>query len=356
MLISTSDPSGRLHLLTGGTTGAPKLVEYIGNRFEQVVLTKQRMLSISGICHESRVLVIHPMAPWAIGQVFYEGALRCGASVMPAGLSLSISTLSVVIQQFRPNVVCAGARNLQRLLTKFSSETLNLLTQDVTLVLSAGELLTGDVRDSIENTLACKVRDVYGCAELDALGLEDENKSGFWLVPDLEYVIDTGTGTSTLSTGVNGVLLARSINSMNWHRTGDLVRVLDSSGIQSPWKTHLIQIIGRERLCVKFGDGSAVGEEQLLLVRQSLLLDAIQLVVTRKPSGDNVKVLYHALCKDEISNEQVINALLSQCTDFADAFGAGCIGSLTAAHVGSHLELNTTERGKTPSIIILEDE
>lgn len=343
-----------LYFITGGTTGAPKLVAYSKERFAAVVETKRRMLDLCGIGPSSRVLVIHPMAPWAIGQVFFEGALLCGASVFPAGLTLLPSTLSNVIEAIRPNVLCAGARNLQRLLPSLSAGANDLLTQTVELVLSAGEPLTESVRADIERRLSCQVRDIYGCAELDALAVESQERTGFWLVPDFEYALCLDEKVHELSPGATGVLLARPHGSATWHRTGDRVSVIEEAFSRSPWNTALIRLVGREGYRVKFCDGSAIGEEQLQLVKRSLSLEAIQLLVQRKASGDKVEVLYCSASEGTPSDDVVLHALLKHCTDFADAYQAGCIGRLAARRVKSTAEFIETERQKAPAIIVQE--
>ena len=348
--------AGILYCITGGTTGAPKLVTYADDRFQDVVQTKRRMLAHCGVDATSRVLVLHPMLPWAIGVVFSEAALGCGAQVLPAGISLQASTLLSLCESFRPTVVCAGARNLLRLLGEFPPHSGVGPFANTRLVLTAGEPLNESVRGTLQQRLHCIVRDIYGCAELDALAIEHEDAQGHWLVPDLEYMVDVDGRPQTLARGLIGILLGRHRRDESWHRTGDIIEVLDDRDSASPWGTPLIAIRGREGLRVKFGEGSAIGQPQLDQVREKLSLQALQLVVRRSPAADRVEMIYCAAPgQAAIPPEAVVDALLAHCTDFADACQAGCIAELRARAVADVTGLLQTERQKAPAIVVIEE-
>lgn len=347
--------TGTLFFITGGTTGAPKLVAYADGRFQDVVQTKRRMLAHCGVDAASRVLVLHPMSPWAIGVVFSEAALGCGAQVLPAGIALQASTLLGLCEAFRPTVVCAGGRNLLRLLKEIPAGSRVGPFEDTRLVLTAGEQLDDRVRSTLQEQLHCDIRDVYGCAELDALAVEQKDGRGHWLVPDLEYMLEVEGRPLALTRGLIGILLGRHHHGGSWHRTGDIVEVLADDDSASPWGTPLIAIRGREGMRVKFGEGSAIGQLQLDQVREKLSLRALQLVVRRSPAADRVEIIYCAAGKAAIPPEAIVNALLAQCTDFADACSAGCIAELRARAVADVTGLLETERQKAPAIVVIEE-
>lgn len=312
------------------------------------------MLAHCGIDGTSRVLVLHPMSPWAIGVVFSQAALLCGAQVLPAGITLQPQTLLNLCSAFRPTVICAGARNLLRVLDDFRKDDIAAKFGDVCLVITAGEPLAKDIRSLLEQRLQCYVRDIYGCAELDAIGVEDLGLRGHWLVPDLSFALERDGRKVQLSEGMTGILLGRHKGSKNWHRTGDVVTVLACNDSTGPWGTPLIALMGREKIRVKFGDGSAIGEEQLQHVRHTLGVQEIQLIVTRSRRGDAVELLYLPSFGTFVPPEMAINALLAQCVDFADAWRAGCIRTLDARPVHHLTELAETERRKAPTIIVVE--
>lgn len=349
------ESAGTLFFITGGTTGAPKLVPYADGRFQDVVRTKRRMLEYCGVDSDSRVLVLHPMSPWAIGVVFSEAALSCGAKVLPLGISLQASTLLSLCETFRPTIVCAGGRNLLRLLHEFSAGSGVGPFGNTRIVLTAGERLDDSVRSAIQQQLHCAVRDIYGCAELDALAIEQEFGRGHWLVPDLEYMLEVHGRPKELAKGLSGILLGRHRRGGQWHRTGDIIEVLEDNDPTSPWGTPLIAIRGREGLRVKFGEGSAIGQQQLDQVREKLSLRALQLVVRRSLASDRVEMIYCVDGEAEIPPDAVINALLEHCTDFADACQAGCIVELRARSVTDDTGFVETERQKAPAIVVIDE-
>lgn len=340
--------------MTGGSTGLPKLVGYSREQFARVVEIKRKMLAGCGIGEPARVLVLHPMAPWAIGEVFCAGAIACGAKVFPAGLTLQPTTLAHILTQFAPNVICGGGRYLQRVLSVLPSEAVAPLRQDVHLVLTAGEKLTPEVREDLQEKLRCKVRDIYGCAELDALGIEDASSTNLRLVEDFEYRLRDGSQTTPLLLGARGVLEARPTNEGKWHSTGDIVTVKEADPDKETARGAVIEIEGRIEMRVKFGDGSAIGEMQLNELKVSLGLSAIQLLVHRDNFEDSVEVLFVASSQFRFGSDEVIRGLLRHSVDFADAYQAGCICQLSARQVSSELEFRTTERLKAPTIMVLE--
>lgn len=309
------------------------------------------MLVEAGIGPSSRVLVMHPMAPWSIGQVFFEGAATLGAQVFPVGLSLRAATLSRLLDDFAPTVICAGGRNLARVLQSLELRSQQELARCVELVLTAGELLEQDVRAELRRLLECDVRDIYGCAELDALAIEGASAGIMHLVPDYQYRLLVDGTTEALVVGRCGQLeVCDQQRGREWHNTGDQVMILAPECSDNPWGTPNIRIEGRTDLVVAFGDGCAVGQRQLLELTTTAGLSKAQLQVTRSPKGDSV-VLMCSLGTGLSDAQAIERQFLDLCTDFADALQAGCIKAFTVRLADDSSDFWDTERSKTPDIV-----
>lgn len=341
-----------LSFVTGGTTSLPKLVSYSLERFAKVVDVKARMLGFCGVGPNNRVMVLHPMAPWSIGNIHVEGALRCGASVLPAGISLSKRTIGHLIREFRPDILCGGARNLARIVGELDPEILEIMVGDIKSVFTAGEKLAAEVRAKIEFQLQCSVRDFYGCAELDGLGVEGPEGAGLHLVPDYVYRLRHEEETRPLLAGTRGLLEVQREAGSPWHATGDIVEVLSSSA--PPWGTAKISVIGRSILNVSFADGSSLTSTHLSFVKTELMLTDIQLVVFRHDERDVIEVLFVKDSLSTASQIDVVNKILESNIDFEDAVQAGCILDLSAREVESSEFFYQTERQKAPMLFVKE--
>lgn len=352
---TTVAKQSRIYYISGGTTGIPKTIEYTPERFAQSVRVKSRILHSCGVSAGSRILVMHPMAPWSIGQIFTDGALALGAKVMPIGITLRPTTLAHLIKTFDPTTICCGARNLLRVVADLGDEARDQLRRSLDLVLTAGEMLSDSVRMAIERDFSCVVRDIYGCAELDALGVELSLAGELDLVPDYNYRIRKDDVTRPAAPGISGVLeVEHPLAGGYWHSTNDVVLVVDRKDEQS-WSAPRILIQGRTDIRAKFADGCAIGSEQLIQVQSELGLSAIQLLVDRSRDGERVKLLYSNATDAEISSERVCESLMQFSTDFADAVQAGCIRELSVLQVQDSDGFLETERGKRPIIVVHDD-
>jgi phenylacetate-coenzyme A ligase PaaK-like adenylate-forming protein len=341
----------QLNYISGGTTGTPKIISYSEERYLQSISVKSKILAKCGIGEASRVIVMHPMAPWAIGEVFTDGALSIGASVLPVGINLQTETLSQLLVLFKPTVICAAGRNLLRVLGALPAEVMVELQQAVSLVLTAGERLEEIVAQEISNKLSCTVRDIYGCAELDALGVAPASGDGLTLVPDYKYKIRIDGEVREPRPGLRGVLVVQHPTKVGvWHSTEDVVEVLTPDRESDEWDAPRIRILERADIRIKFLDGCAIGGAQLSAAQRSLGLQAVQLVVDRSGSSDRVTLLYLVPTNTAISPAQVQHALLSVCTDFSDALTAGCIEHFAAVPIYKSEDFYETDRGKIPLI------
>lgn len=343
-----------LSFITGGTSGPPKFVNYTRERWLRVVEVKAQMLAFAGVRASSRVLVMHPMAPWSIGQVFCEGAAALDAHVFPVGLSLRPTTLAHLLKDFEPTVICGGGRNLLRVLDSVDLESRKRLASSVDVALTAGEPLEDLVRLRLKQLLDCSLRDIYGCAEMDALAIEGTTEGVLNLVPEYQYRLARQNFSLGLPVGSRGELEVsdpRLGESASWHNTTDQVLVVSPALSQNPWGTPSIRIEGRTDLTVTFGDGCAVGQRQLRELATTLGLERVQLQVARAQAGDSVGLVCSPGGQLR-STSAIEGRFLDLCTDFADALGAGCISAFETRLAASAADYWDTERGKAPIIVI----
>jgi phenylacetate-coenzyme A ligase PaaK-like adenylate-forming protein len=348
--------SGRVQYVTGGTTRTPRLIKYDAARWSQSIRIKARLLSEYGVDGNARVAVCHPFAPWAIGSVFTEASLYCGAYVFPIGLVANRAPFQDMLFDFNPTHICGTCRNLIRWANELAQRGKCIPRELRRVAFVAGEPITPIARHNCSARWSAKVINIYGLAEFDMIGVEHWGGHGFSLVPEFEYgIIDERTGEIVpILVGCIGELCIHEPRNENWHRTGDRVRVAERT--ESPggtsWNVHFL---GRINETAVFADGSLLTVEHLNRVRERCPeIAVIQVQVRHADEGDSVSIL--CVVKEEPDSdfaERVKEALLASNIDLADGFGHGVIRTVDVRIV-SDAELFLTPRGKAPSIVEID--
>lgn len=347
---------GSVTYITGGTTGNPRRIRYSPSKWFQSVNIKERLLKLHGVGDGSKFCILHPFAPWAIGQVYLEGALGCGADVFPLGINLRTSIVESLIRKIRPTHIAAGCRDLIRLGIELNRRGLACSTLPVRKLFVAGELLTDEMRGRCEELWKATIVNVYGMSDFDALGMELDGHSGIGLIQDYSYGLRIKTRRRPLSVGAIGELAILDPRKKKWFYSADLIEVL----ARQPASEHpdssiwFIKIIGRTSLAAKFSDGATIHETQVMeVLRSCTSLKAIQLVVKRSHLGDAVTLccVTKSHQRERGLRQLILQTLLDKSVELADSFASGSISKLTVKFV-SERSLQRTPRGKTPLILM----
>jgi acyl-coenzyme A synthetase/AMP-(fatty) acid ligase len=342
--------SGRLTFITGGTSRTARLIEYNDARWQRSVRCKAAIFRSNGIDTSSRVAVCHPFAPWSIGQVHVEGALACGASVFPFGLSVNTPEIQDFLMAVQPSHLCGGARNLIRIAQALRKRSSAPSLPAGGALLVAGEMLTQVVRDQCEDEWQARVVNVYGMAEFDALGAELPGFNGVCLLDEFEFSLNVDDRFIELAEGAVGTLAVRGKGDTEWHNSGDIVEVLQSGPLKGAF-CHSIVIVGRADVIVNFADGSAISEIQVLDMLSKLPeLRALQIqVFTPDERGEVIRVI--CVPNGPVTSfdfERVRDLVRNLNVDVADSFKAGVIRDCVIDIYPTERALVETARGKRP--------
>lgn len=345
--------NGKLTFITGGTSRAARSIEYDFARWQRSVRCKAAIFSAYAVGPSSRVAVCHPFAPWAIGQVHVEGALACGASVFPFGLSIDSSEIQDLLVRVAPTHLCGGARNLLRLASALRERAVSLALPSDGALFVAGEILTQGVREQCASEWQAPVVNVYGVAEFDALGSELPGVKGICLLDEFEFAVYADDDPVELTEGQVGALAVRGIGDALWHCSGDIVEVLRTGQMAQRFR-HSIAIVGRADLVVNFADGSAISEVQVQQMLTHLPeLAALQIqVFSPDERGEVVRVV--CVPKGPVASidfERVRDLVQNLNVDVADSFRAGVIRDCMVDVYPTERALVETARGKRPLLV-----
>lgn len=350
--LSTADRGVAIYL-TGGTTAGPRQVQYDRRRWRRSVAIKAEMMRAHGVGPNSRIAVCHPFDPWSIGGIHRDAALACGAHVLPLGLSAGTPAMLSVLAGFGPDFICG------------TSSLVALWLQDVAMprgpitLLHAGEPLRPDDREACERRLGRPIVNIYGLAELDAVGCELESGSGFLLTPDFTYrLIDRDGVPVSLDQGASGALQVRESRCADWVSTNDHVVVLGFAPPQSRLWPGAATVAHVHRLdhAVDLPDGSAISAAQVRAAEGALAGDgvaALQVQVSR-PSGRRAEVALVAVRRDghEPRAELVRSRMLAVACDLADAEASGAVSIIVRVTDGE--KVLRTQRGKFSSVVLVD--
>ncbi len=225
--------------------------------------TTRDALCAHGVCVDSRVLVCHPFDPWAIGSVFRDAALACGAKVLPLGLLAAEASLRSIIEDFRPNTIC-GSANI--VLQWHAEHGLASLFEAQPLYVHAGSPLSSNVQHGIRDIGMSRMVNVYGMAEFDTVAVQGTTVADLILAPQLDFrVADEGGKFFALESKLEGELHIREQGRAEWIGTGDRVRVVGQSPSGEPlWPGNwMIKHLGRVDDVLLLPDGAGLGAEQV---------------------------------------------------------------------------------------------
>jgi len=349
---------GKVYYLTGGTTSIPRMIGYDIGRWRRSVHITAEILSAHGVNSTSKVVVCHPFAPWAIGPVFTEAAMSCGASVYPLGLSVGQTSLLHLLSKVNPTHLCASARNLVVWGMRMRSEGIEIKGRKRRKAFVAGETLTHGLRSRCSSLWSADVANIYGMAEFDTVAAELPETSELVLVPYFQYSLLTDGIQTSLQPHQTGELLVRDSHDAEWFRTGDRIRVLNLvRESTSNWRnTWTIEFLGRLEESAFLADGTLLGLSQIdaLLTACRELLQ-IQISIVHSNTGDRLRIL----CVPEFSSVQVdtnkiLKSFLASSIDLQDSYEHGVIEMIEIMQVSTE-ELVQTPRGKFPRIVEREE-
>ena len=338
----------RRHYISGGTTGKPKVRAYSSEDWDSAIRVKADFLDYHGVGKASRVLVLHPFAPWSIGRIHAEAAESLGASVLCLGPRIG-GFLSIA-NDFAPTTILGTARMASNYLSTAKQASL------LELVIHAGEPLLAQHRANLAILSSCRLIDCYGMSEFDMVAVELDKMGELWMRPGLTPLIrqEELSQVMPMKVGLLGELfLAESVGkSVQPYATGDIVSVVGFSKCpisswQNAWS---IRFLRRVDVRYFLPDGTSIGSADIDALRTRLeRIDEAQFEVHE--SG-NTKPLIYLRYTGDIPPGKVTDELLAVNLDLADAVGVGLVNCPKAQRVEQR-DFKKTRRGKIVAVDVL---
>jgi 2,3-dihydroxybenzoate-AMP ligase len=233
-----------LFLLSGGTTGLPKLVARTHNDYAYMA---KRAAQLCGLGPETTYLAVLPLSHgYPMAGPGLLGTLLCGGRVVIAS-SPAPDRAFALIERERATYTALVPAAIQRWLEHRAEDRTTDLSS-LRLVQVAGSRLADHVASQVTPTLGCTLQQVYGMAEgLLCLTRPDDppevvcHTQGRPICPDDELLLVDEDG-QPVAPGEPGVLLTRgpytprgyyrapelnvrAFAAGGWYRTGDIVRL-----------------------------------------------------------------------------------------------------------------------------------
>jgi 2,3-dihydroxybenzoate-AMP ligase len=251
-------PSSRdvaLFLLSGGTTGLPKLIPRTHDDYEY---NARRSGEVCQFDESTVYLVVLPAAhnfalacPGILGTLLVGGRIVLLGSPDPAASFAAIETERVTVAAVVPAV---AQRWIDAAATERSSTDADADISSLALLQVGGSRLAPEVAVRIEPTLGCKVQQVFGMAEgllnyttlddpadvvRDTQGRPMSEGDEVMIVDDNDEPVPTGEMGLLLTRGpytIRGYYDASEHNKLaftrdGWYRTGDVVRMHPSGNL-----------------------------------------------------------------------------------------------------------------------------
>lgn len=325
-----------------------------------IEVTRQILIA-HGVGPGARVAVCFPFDPWAIGGVFRDAALACGASVLPLGLTAGEPSLWPMLLAFAPQVFCGSASLLIHWHNQMGgARESNSGTQKI--IFHAGEPLRTGVRRACAEAWGAKVVNVYGMAEFDSVGSEGTSGPGLILSPHLRYALSEAGcgGLSPLEEGSVGELLISIDGRTDWYHTRDLINVVGRSGLnEALWpESWRVEHLSRTDNALKLPDGSLVSAEQVEEVARTFVgVEYVQLHLLPGTASCAARLIFKvAVCSGSATPHsfEVEEALLKNCLELADSVKHRAV-SIEVSFVDAST-LSRTRRGKVRVFVEQEKE
>jgi phenylacetate-coenzyme A ligase PaaK-like adenylate-forming protein len=337
--------ASRLIYVSGASTGPPKEIVYSFGKYVESVETTAMVLSAHGVAGNERVAILQPFDPWAIGPIFRDAALLCGATVLPLGLNGYKEAFLDVLRSFKPSFLC-GSASLISSLNFFCNKDNSLLG-----IFHAGEpLRESGYRRMLQ--MSRRVVDIYGMAEFDTIAATGVTNNSLILSPNFDYMLLTHAGEQLqIAEGLTGELLIRRPEDFGWCETGDQVRIESKSdATEALWPLQwTIRHLGRNDARIKLPDGSNISSGQLQMLSQRVpAIETLQLQISSL-NRTQLRLLVSFRSGDANGFFSIRKEFLNICCELADAIAHGVI-SLHIVEV-SQLDFFRSERGKVLPLV-----
>jgi phenylacetate-CoA ligase len=232
MFAAPSEEIARIHA-SSGTTGKPTVVGYTRGDLGTWSKLMMRTLRLAGVRRHDKIHNAFGYGLFTGGLGVHAAGEALGCTVVPVSGGMTARQVRL-INDFRPDVICATPSYLLTIADEFVRQNLNSRNCSLRLAICGAEPWSEGVREELEDRLGLVAVDIYGLSELLGPGVAQEfagTREGPTIFEDhfLPEIIDPVTG-AVLPDGESGELvltsLTREAMPMIRYRTRDLTRLL----------------------------------------------------------------------------------------------------------------------------------
>ncbi|MEO8649848.1 MAG: hypothetical protein ABI539_11845 [Acidobacteriota bacterium] len=332
------------HFLTGGTTGASKIVSHSYSEWREMIDDTALVFRELGVSETSRVLVGQPSFPWGIGQVFADACDELGASTYCFGLHVKHESIALQVPDFELTHITLPPGLLLNWIKRGWPAPKNV---NIWIV---GEALSMENQRRIEDHwLPRSIRRIYGCSEFGTLAFQASDDQ-LWMRthPKFNFRIDE----TDASVGIGRLSVSRDA-AEDTLDTGDCVSIRPGAGARGLWsEAPEVLFCGRVSPSMILSDGSAISVDVVEALKKDFGISEIQIIRTVTPAGDELVINCNAEHRDidlgRLKKElfRRVPALDKETADL----GSWNLRRVDVRDVAIHL-FSRTERGKIPVFV-----
>ncbi|MDO9535347.1 MAG: AMP-binding protein [Bacillota bacterium] len=200
---------------SSGSTGFPKPIFHTARDWDIITNFWARRLAAQGVLQGDLVQIAFTYAPFIVGFTSTEGALKLGATIIPAGSGAVTPSERQVEIAHRWGTTVIGTTGAYALrLAEVAEEMGYDLKKDfkIKAMFHTAESLTEEMRDRIEGKWGCKSYNNYGSVETGAPAWECREQNGMHINEDGYFfeVVDP-VSKQSLPDGKEGALVITSL-------------------------------------------------------------------------------------------------------------------------------------------------
>lgn len=199
---------------TGGTTGSPVFLPRTAEEIRQAESAIVELYRLARVPPGAALALVLPFGLWNVAHLSMRAAEDLGLTVLPIGTMPSSEAVAELITRFRPQVLFSHPAQIRGLAACLQKAGTDPREVGLTSLLMAGEPFSEAERNEAESVWGATAISVYGCEELDALGVEQPGSTeltGFW--DNIHYeIVSLDEDLRPLGEGEPGRLLLTSLN------------------------------------------------------------------------------------------------------------------------------------------------
>lgn len=339
-----------LKYLSGGTIGRHKEIFYTKNDWKQNINLTVKFLKNLHI-RAKRVLIMHPFAPWAIGENLTQAFKQIGLLVEPLGNQLSKDNLIKAILSGEPAALAASPTMITNLVADIISEYKS--SPNIEEVFVAGEPFFKFQRQFFESQGIIST-DIYGMAEADTMGMECCEHNGIHLDTKsffFELILDK-------TNEKRGELLVTPIKREGMiflrYRTNDYVEILNTAcpcGSKFP----RVRIVGRVDEAVNInGVKISLWQIQEAILLSKAPIKEFEVIINKKMNPAFICLRVQPSEGWDTSYQELIRqSLLRVNLDWEDLINTNVIGDIHIELVNKIFPKETQGRGKAKRLQVI---